>query len=117
LSKAIQTSRRARSPAPALPRKLSSQEEALLVATACSSPPEAARWTLALLAGEVVKLTEHEGLSRGTGAPTFGAGGHPADIPFEQPTHFEMGVNVKTAAGIGATLLPAFLARADEVIE
>jgi transposase len=48
-------------------RKLSANEEALLVATACSSPPEGrARWTLELLAGAMVKLTEHEGLSRET---------------------------------------------------
>jgi len=48
-------------------RKLSGKEEALLVATACSKPPAGrARWTLELLAGEMVKLTEHAGLSRET---------------------------------------------------
>jgi len=48
-------------------RKLSGKEEALLIATACSKPPEGrARWTLELLAGELVKLTEHENLSRET---------------------------------------------------
>jgi transposase len=48
-------------------RKLSGREEALLVATACSNPPEGrARWTLELLAGAMVKLTEHAGLSRET---------------------------------------------------
>jgi len=48
-------------------RKLSGKEEALLVATACSSPPPGrARWTLALLADEVVRLTEHDSLSRET---------------------------------------------------
>ena len=46
---------------------LSGKEEALLVATACSKPPAGrARWTLELLAGEMVKLTEHAGLSRET---------------------------------------------------
>jgi transposase len=54
-------------PRPGAVRKLSGKEEALLVATACSSPPEGrARWTLELLAGAMVKLTEHESLSRET---------------------------------------------------
>ena len=44
-------------------------------------------------------------------------GGRPADMPFEQPIHFEMAVNGKTATSIGAALSPSFLARADEVIE
>jgi transposase len=49
---------------PGAPRKLSGKETALLVATACSSPPKGRkRWTLKLLAGALVSLTEHEGLS------------------------------------------------------
>ena len=48
-------------------RKLTGKEEALLIATACSSPPEGrARWTLELLAGEMVRRTEHAELSRET---------------------------------------------------
>src|SRR5260221_3953795 len=54
-------------PGPCAERKLSGMQEALLVATACSSPPKGrARWTLELLAGAMVKLTEHAGLSRET---------------------------------------------------
>jgi transposase len=54
-------------PRPGAERKLSGKEEALLVATACSRPPEGrARWTVELLAGEMVRLTEHERLSRET---------------------------------------------------
>lgn len=54
-------------PRPGAARKLSGKEEALLVATACAKPPIGrARWTLELLAGEMVKLTEHQGLSRET---------------------------------------------------
>jgi transposase len=54
-------------PRPGAERKLSGKEEALLVATACSSPPEGrARWTLDLLAGEMVRLTEHDNISRDT---------------------------------------------------
>jgi transposase len=54
-------------PRPGGARKLSGKEEALLVATACAKPPAGrARWTLELLAGAMVKLTEHAGLSRET---------------------------------------------------
>ncbi len=54
-------------PRPGAARKLSGKEEALLVATACATPPEGrARWTLELLAGAMVKLTAHAGLSRET---------------------------------------------------
>src|SRR6202795_4021959 len=51
-------------PRPGAKRKLTGKEEALLVATACASPPPGrCRWTLELLAGAMVKLTEHESLS------------------------------------------------------
>jgi transposase len=54
-------------PRPGAARKLSGPEEALLVATACAKPPAGrARWTLELLAGEIVRLTQHESLSRET---------------------------------------------------
>ena len=54
-------------PRPGADRKLTGREEALLVATACSKPPAGrARWTLELLAGELVRLTDHEDLSRET---------------------------------------------------
>jgi transposase len=54
-------------PRPGMARKLSGHEQALLVATACSRPPAGrARWTLELLAGEMVRLTDHASLSRET---------------------------------------------------
>jgi transposase len=52
---------------PGAARNLSGKETALLIATACSNPPEGRkRWTLDLLAGAMIRLTEHEGLSRET---------------------------------------------------
>jgi putative ABC transport system substrate-binding protein len=63
-------------------------------------------------------INVHDAWRQAAGYVARIAGGtNPADLPIEQPTKFELVVNLPTASSLGLNLTPALLARADELID
>ena len=103
-SDAVQTTNRARIAALAIQHKLPLSAEFKIVASAGAlftyGPSVADLWRRA--GGYVDRILKGE---------------QPGDLPVQQPTKFELVINLKTAKALGLTVPPTLLAQADEVIE